>query len=301
LIIFPFLFGDFRKIIYIFFAIFIFFIYVAARSIKHKEDSHMTVIQAEVKPENILNTEKVDANVAQQKIDPNLNQQQTEDKPQKSAEDDENFKAFREGRKKDRLEREAAERRAAEKEAEVAALKAAMDAAFAKQPSAPSPAAYQQYYGMNQEQEESEDQKIEKKVNAIIAQREASFERQRAEREAQEYPARLEKDLPDFHQVISQENRDYLDYHYPEISRPLSRLQDGYEKWSDVYHAIKKFVPNQSSSKRDMARADLNQKKPGSISSATVTQPAPMPGSHVLSDEKKAANWERMRKTMASV
>lgn len=259
----------------------------------------MTVVPPESKQENILKQEQVDTNVQQQKVDTNLSQPQGQEKQQKNLEDDENFKAFREGRKKDRLEREAAERRAAEKEAEAAALKAAMEAAFAR--GSPTPAAYMQHHGMNEPSEESEDERIEKKVNAIIAQREAAAARQQAEREAIEYPNRLAKDYPDFHHVISQENRDYLDYHYPEISRPLSRLQDGYDKWSDIYHAIKKLVPNSLTAKKELAKAEINQAKPKSSSMPTLAQPAPAPGSHILSEERKAANWARMQQFMKGV
>ncbi len=252
----------------------------------------MTVVSPESSQGNNLKQEQVDPNMSQQNVDPNLTQQ-----PQDKL-NDENFKAFREGRKKDRIEREAAERRAAEKEEEIAALKAAMDATFSAKSVAP--AAYQQHHYV-EPNEENEDQKIEKKVNAIIAQREAASERVRMEREMQEYPNRLAKDYPDFNHVISQENRDYLDYHYPEISRPLSRLQEGYDKWHDIYHAIKKLVPNNTTAKKELAKAEINQNKPRSISSPTLTQPSPPTAAHILSEERKAANWARMQASLKGV
>lgn len=256
----------------------------------------MTSVAPENKQEINLKQEQVDTKVSQQSVDTNTSQQQQpQEKAQKNLEDDENFKAFREGRKKDRIEREAAERRAAEKEAEALALKAAMEAAFAAKSSP-----YQQHQYV-EPTDESEDQKIEKKVNAIIAQREAAAAKEKYEREMQEYPNRLAKDYPDFHHVISQENRDYLDYHYPEISRPLSRLQDGYDKWADIYHAIKKLVPNSVTAKKEAARAEINQAKPKSMSGATVAQPSPAPGSHILTEERKAANWARMQASLKGV
>jgi hypothetical protein len=107
--------------------------------------------------------------------------------------------------------------------------------------------------------------------------------------------------LPDFHHVISQENRDYLDYHYPEIARPLGRLQDGYDKWHDIYHAIKKLVPNNTTAKKELAKADINQNKPRSISSPTLAQPSPPTSAHILSEERKAANWARMQASLKGV
>ncbi len=40
----------------------------------------------------------------------------------------------------------------------------------------------------------------------------------------------VKKDFPDFDHIVNAENLDYIDYHYPEVSRPLQRLNDGYEK-----------------------------------------------------------------------
>jgi hypothetical protein len=257
----------------------------------------MTAVTQENKQVAETSKEKVEQNQSVKAEIPQINAQpQAKQEVAQPVIEDENFKSFREARKKDRAEKEEAIRRAAEKEAEVAALKAAMEAAFAKQPAQPS-----SYYGGDNQHEETEDEKINKKVEAAIAARDAALERQRQERDRQELPVRLQRDFPDFNQVVSQENLDYIDYHYPEIARPLNRLQDGYEKWSDIYHAVKKFVPNSLSAKKEAARAEMNQQKPRSLSSSGVTQPQPTPGSHILSEEKRAANWARMQKTLKGV
>ena len=242
-----------------------------------------TPVQAQEKPE-IQATES------------NVNQVANETTSETS--EDPNWRAFRDARKKDRIEREAAEKRAAEKEAEVAALKAAMEAAFSK--SAPSPQAYQQYYGTNTEVEETEDQRIEKKVAAALANREMQYLKDAEAREMQEYPNRLKQTYPDFNQAVSQENLDYLDYHYPEVSRPLQRLKEGYEKWSDIYLAVKKFVPNHSNMKKDLARAEANALKPKSMSATGMTQTQPQ-GSHILSEDRKASNWARMQASLKGI
>ena len=241
--------------------------------------------------------DKVDAPVTTAKVEIN------EPTTPTTNEEDPNWKAFREARKKDREQREAAERRAAEKEAEANALKAAMEAAFSR--SAPSPQAYQQYYGMPQhdgQPDETEEQRIEKKVNDILAAKEAKFRQETQEREQREYPERLRKQYPDIDYVTAQENLDYLDYHYPEVSRPLQRLQDGFDKWSDIYHAVKKFVPNHSSAKREAQRAEINQNKPKSISSATQTNPGePIREDWQAAEQRRAANWARMQKVLKGV
>ncbi len=264
----------------------------------------MTMLNAEAKPTADIPTQaKEDVNLPQQKAETPEQSNQTQLKEPETPEDP-NWRAFREARKRDREAKEAAERKAADKEQEVAALKAAMEAAFTAK-SAPSPQAYQQYYGMgqgNDQAEESEEQRIDRKVSEQIAKREQAYEKQRAEEEQREYPRRLMKDMPDFNQVCSQENLDYLDYHYPEVSRPLQRLGEGYDKWHDTYHAVKKLIPNHSTAKKEAARADMNSNKPKSISS-TGPSPTGEPAREGFQDTeaRRAANWARMQRTMKGV
>ena len=245
----------------------------------------------QVNQENSISQEKIDTNLQQQKVDTNITQN-----AQEEANVDPNWKAFREARKQDRIAKEAAEKRAKEKEEEAEALKLAMAAAFAKTSNYPQQNQYESGY-----QEETEDERIEKKVQAIIEQRENAYEKKRFERELQEYPQRLIANYSDFNETISNENLDYLDYHYPEVTRPLKRLQDGYEKWEDIYKSVKKFVPNASSSKKDAARAENNFNKPKSMSSTSLTQTGETVGSARLTAEKRAANWEAMQKRLKSV
>lgn len=252
------------------------------------------------------NTPEVKENIIQQAEDQSSTEpsqvQKKSENPEQSqpseTHEDPNWRAFREARKRDRAEKEAAERKAAEKEAEVAALKTAMEAAFSNGAS-PTSQQYQQHYGMNSEPDESEEQRIERKVDQLLAKKEEQFRRQQAELEQKSYPQRLLKDMPDFNAVCSQENLDYLDYHYPEISRPLQRLGDGYDKWYDTYHAVKKLIPNHSNAKKDAMRADMNSNKPRSISSSG---PSPT-GGKVLepmqeTESRRAENWARMQRVM---
>ena len=245
------------------------------------------------------NLQKVDTNVIQQNVDTNLTQKVATDQEATKTEEvqeDPNWKAFREARKKDREERQAAEKRAAEKEIEVAALKAAMEAALST-----NSAQNSRYQYENTPHEETEDERIEKKVQAAIAQREAAAEKARLEREHQEYPNRLTQTFPDFNNTIAQENLDYLDYHYPEVSKPLQSLQDGFDKWAHIYRAVKKFVPGHSTAKKDSARADANFAKPKSMSSIGVTQNKEAVAGNRLTEDRKAQNWERMQKLLKGI
>jgi len=218
-------------------------------------------------------------------------------KDQENSEDV-NWKAFREARKKDRAEKEAAERKAADKEAEVAALKAAMEAAFSK--NTPTTAQRTDYQSYGFDETESEEEKFEKKVREKVKEELSAFEQrmlqQQQQREHQEYPQRLSQSYPDFNSVVTEENLDYLEYHYPEIARPLKRQNEGFDKWSDTYHALKKLVPNAANAKREAQKAAQNGVKPRSMSSQGITQPQEM--KNILSDSQKAANWERMQRTL---
>lgn len=247
----------------------------------------MTVIEKENNQLATENNEKIDSN---QSNEVNAQTQPLDSKEENK--EDPNWKAFREARKKDRSEKEAAERKALEKEQEVAALKAAMEAAFSRQ----QPQSTQGY-----PEEETEDQRIEKKVQAIISQREAIAERERQEREQREYPNKLNQVYHDFNNIVSAENLDYLEYHYPEVARPLKRQSEGFDKWSDIYHAIKKFVPNHATAKKEAAKAENNFNRPKSMSSTGLSQSGNEAVPLRLSEERKAANWKRMQQVLGGI
>jgi hypothetical protein len=238
-------------------------------------------VNTEVKQEQPLPQDKVEAAPpAQETNSPEAKAEQPPEDP--------NWRAFREARKLDRAATEAANKRAAEKEAEAEALKAAMEAAFAKSPP------YQQQHQEYGQEEETEDQRIEKKVQKALEAREQQYRQEAARREQQEYP--------DFNNMIAQENLDYLDYHYPEVSRPLQRLQDGFDKWSDIYHAIKKFVPNHANIKKDSMKADSNMLKPKSMSSMPNSPPTgKAQESWKETEQRRAQRYEDMKKIINSV
>ena len=251
----------------------------------------MTVVSPENTQESAIVQEKVDTNTLQQKVDANLAQPTPET-------EDPNWRSFREARKRDKEERQAAERRAAEKEAEANALKAAMEAAFARgSNNTPQPQSYSDGY----QQEETEDERIERKVQAAIAVREAAAAKERHEREKQELPQRLLSAYPDYNNVVNEENGAYLEYHHPELYRSMLRQPENFDTCSDIYKLVKKFVPNSTTAKRESAKAEANYNKPKSISSTGLTQSGEAPGSHILTRQQKEANWARMQRDRKGV
>lgn len=238
----------------------------------------------------------VQATNPQEQLEEKIVQPAVQVQENKEEIEDINWKKFREARKKEREEKEAAERRLQDKEKEAEALKAAMEAILAKQP---PPPAYGNEFGY--QEEETEDQRIQKKVDAALAARENQYRTEAAEREAREYPQKLKQTYPDYDTVVNQETLEYLEYHYPEVARPLERLPNGYDKWSDIYRAVRKFVPNIENARKDANRAEANFNKPKSMSSTPQTPIPTGAGSAILSKEKRASNWERMQKALRGV
>ena len=197
------------------------------------------------------------------------------------------WRKFKEARKIERQQKELAEKNAAEEKARADALKAALEAVVNKPQS--------QY----QESGESEDDRTKRLIaEALSAERKRADDERRA-REQAEYPQRIASAHPDFDSVCTAENLDYLEYHYPEVAAGFKHAPDGFEKWSNVYKAIKRFLPNANNPK-DQKKADKNMTKPQAMSVPGVTQTgdsAPM----YLDDKRKADNWARMQKRMKGI
>jgi hypothetical protein len=203
-----------------------------------------------------------------------------------------NWKKFREQRELERKQKEEAEKIAREKEKEAAALKAAMETILNKQ----SPNHDDQNSNQN---EMTEDQRIQIKVDQALAVRERQYEAERNKREAESLPQKLSSTHRDFNQVCTPENLDYLEYHYPEIARAFRNAPDNFEKWSDIYSAIKRFVPNSQSS-QDEKKIEKNLSKPKSMVVPGTTQTGD--SAPIMIDEKrKAENWARMQRVRKTV
>lgn len=206
--------------------------------------------------------------------------QATTEEPPKNSKD---WERFREARAQERKQAEETARQAEKSAQEAAALRAALDAALNKP---------QNQYDY-QQQEESEEQRIEKKVQEAIQKKEQEYHRLRKEQEQKDLPRMLAQNHHDFEQVCSTENVDYLEFHHPEITAPYKYMPDGYEKWSAIYKAVKKFVPNTNSGDV-MKKAEKNLNKPQSVSAPVVGTPGQsLPV--ILDEAKKAENWKRMQ------
>lgn len=203
-----------------------------------------------------------------------------------------NWRLVRERTAEEKRKRIEAEERAAKLAAEAEAIKAAFESMVNK----PSPSQSVHY---PEHEEDSDERRMEKLIEAKLREREQQYAKERAEREKSELPNKLKQTYSDFEVVCSEENIEYLKYHYPEISRSFQYRPDDYESYSDLYKAIKRFVPNPDDG-RDARKVEKNLAKPQSMSVAgrtSTTDSAPV----MLDEAKKAANWRRMQEARRSV
>lgn len=238
-------------------------------------------------------------NVVENKVDETKENVQTnneiKEKPIEETQEQINWKRFREAREQERKQKELIEKDAAKKAEEIAALKAAMEALVNK-PNAQIP---NNYSDNSEGTTIDEERKIEEKIQKILSEKERSYEEQRRAREQQEMPNKLVSTFSDFNNVCTTENLDYLEYHFPEVAAPFKHLPDSFEKWAQIYKAVKRFVPNPDSN-RDSKKAEKNFNKPQSMSVSGRTQTTDsLPA--FLDDKRKADNWARMQKRMKGI
>lgn len=200
-----------------------------------------------------------------------------------------NWRKFRKKREEERKQLEEEKIKNKKQAEEISALKSAIEAVVNK----PSP---QAMLPSDYAAEPTEEDKIKKYVQDAIESVDRKREEQRAVQETQQLPQKLNQAFSDFNNVCSHENLDYLEYHYPEVAAGYKHMPDSFEKWSSVYKAIKRFIPNPDAGK-DQKKAERNTLKPQSMNSAGMTitgDSAPV----FMDDKRRADNWARMQKVM---
>lgn len=208
----------------------------------------------------------------------------------KSESNKENWRRFREEREQERKARAEAEKIAEQKKAEADALKAAMESLLNR----PQPTQFQE----PSQYQETDESIIEKKVAAALEKERQRVQLEQQQQEKQSLPTKLESTYRDFNKVCSSENLDYFEYHFPELAAPYRYMPDGFDKWSAIYQAVKKFVPD--GHKEDQKRMQENAAKPKTTAPSLMdTKPQGQPW--ILTEERKRANWERMQKERKNI
>lgn len=241
--------------------------------------------QVEVKKEETLAQQK---EVSREINNPETSAQTAPEETEKDI----NWRKWKENRQKERenAARETEARIKAEKEAE--ALRQALESVVNKP-------TYNQRQEPNQydQEEETEEQRINRKVEEALAKREQQYQQQREQEELKSYPTKLNNTYSDFNQVCSAENLDYLEYHHPELAKAFAHRKDGFDKWADIYNAVKRYVPN-TNSNRDAQKAEKNLQKPQSLSHSSLSATGPIGSSYQLTEQKRKENWARMQRSL---
>lgn len=199
-----------------------------------------------------------------------------------------NWKKFRQQREEELKKAREAEELARKKAEEAEALKAALEAVLNKQ------SIQNSHSNINFETDDDDETIFRKRMEKLLAEREEQFKKQQEQQERQQLPQKLQQTYNDFQNVCTQENLDYLEFHYPEIATAFQHMPDGFDKWSSVYKAVKRFVPNLSSQKT-VNKIEQNLNKPQSLNTGLSSTSDTTP--HIyLDEEKKKANWNRMKK-----
>lgn len=244
-------------------------------------DSNVTMPEAEKKlPETEVKTEAPKAETAA---------------PSAEAQNEINWKKFREQREKERKERVALEEETRKKSEEINALRQAVESLVSK----PAPVVQPDGMGYELTDEERIKQQVKAEVDAVLAARDRESEKQRAEREAREMPQKLVSTFSDFNEVCTTENLDYLEYHYPEIADSFKNQSESFQKWANIYKAVKRFIPNAKTG-NEAKIAQRNMEKPQSMAVKGLTphsDTAPVK----LDDQRRADNWSRMQRIMKGI
>ncbi len=137
---------------------------------------------------------------------------------------------------------------------------------------------------------------IRQKIDAALAKERARVEEDRKQREQKEYPQKVLAAHQDFNEVVTAENMDYLEFHHPEIATAIKYMPEGFDKWSTIYKAIKKHIPNNSTSAKEQKKAEKNMNKPQSMAAGLSGTGDSAP--RILDQAAKDANWQRMNRVM---
>lgn len=198
------------------------------------------------------------------------------------SKEDRNWKIFREERERERKAFLEEKKRREEAEKQAALLKEAIET-LAKPVK-------------ESEEIDEEDSKLRKYVDDAFSKYERARQEQERKRAAEELPYRLEQECPNFNEVCRDENVDYLQYQHPHIYNIIKSTPDSLDKWKNVYHTIKKLVPN-AEKKFDEKKMESNLNKPKSLSTPGVAATNDTPPK-IIDEKRRLENWMRMQKVM---
>lgn len=93
---------------------------------------------------------------------------------------------------------------------------------------------------------------------------EKALEAERSRQAQEALPGRIKQEMPDFDQVVSKENVEYLKAQKPHLAQVLAATTDHYAQAKAAYDAIQAFCPSAQVS-RDKKAVERNAHRPGSL------------------------------------
>lgn len=120
-------------------------------------------------------------------------------------------------------------------------------------------------------------------------------------KEKSSIPDRLNSKFPDFYDVMTVENLNYLDKEEPELAKALAKDPDEYQRAVGAYKLLKRLKGKDGiHSAHDKKRAIENSKKPVSVNS--VTKQSALGDVHQFengfNDDAKKRIWKEMQECM---
>lgn len=119
-------------------------------------------------------------------------------------------------------------------------------------------------------------------------------------KESSSLPERLQSKFPDFYELMTVDNLNYLDKEEPELAKALAQNPDEYQRAVGAYKLLKRLKGNSPQAAIDKKKAIENSKKPVSVNSVSK-QSALGNVQHFengLSPELKKQYWKEMQQAM---
>lgn len=216
-----------------------------------------------------------------------------------------NWRKFREGREKDRLQREEEAKRRREAEAlakEKEQQNLALQEAIKQYTSQTTDTKAQQKKFIDSldpddiPNGEEVSSYVNHTVNRLVEEAINKRQNEYLQSEDKNKLLNIDKEIKDFKSVCTDENFDYLTYHYPAIAAALDSQPDTYQKWKGVYETVKKLVPNNNKAVQDKI-LNKNIDKPRSLSTPGVSQTADEAPIY-LDSARRQDIWKRMQRKM---
>lgn len=235
-----------------------------------------------------LSTESLSEDIEQPPVNQETNDSQEVEKKENDKE--ENFRAFREQRKREQEEL-ATERERNKKleEDQTRRAKELEDMKLVVQSLLEKKQSYD-------DEEDEEQKRIQKQIDTGIQKYEDSKRKQDDERRFKEESLTLKEKMPDLMEVCSPENISYLEYYHPEIAIPLGKMPDGFEKTKLAYQAIKKHV---KMAKKEKEQIEKNMSKPKSVYSSYSNESQKEDSSPYTSEKKRTEVWNKMQRLIS--